>query len=387
MNIIVLVKKDGDDLKGEFLSAHNRTKYLSGLMSEVNIVPYIIREYDGVLLRLVKRTKKREKINTFVHEGIEYRVIWVKSLLVDTILSRLFNDKLFLYRKLSLFAQILPACDFIIAHSYYSGFIANTIKKNKGTSFSVTWHGSDIHSNPKNSVSIRIKTAEIIEGASVNFFVSNNLLNTSSYITTKGNKKVLYNGVNVEKFYKFSREQVETIREKYHMERKLNVAFVGNLYPVKNVMVLPLVFKNLHNSFGESIGFHIVGDGFLRNKLEEKFKQESLSVRFWGNVSPENMPEIINAMNLVVLPSKNEGLPLIAAESLACGTPLLGSDVGGIKEVVGEDYVVQLNENFIEQFSRRAKEILLSNLSVVLKRCFVWENTSKKEKELMATLF
>lgn len=386
MNILVLLKKDGDDLKGEFLSAHNRMKYLKDMLPKVTFSPYLIKEYDDLLLRCIKRAQKREKYATFTHDGIEYKVVWVKSLFIDTILARFKHDKFFLYKKLKSIARSLPSSDLIISHSYYPGFIANYLYERCGTKYTVTWHGSDIHSNPKNSPAIRKKTAGIIESALVNYFVSKNLLDTSAYITVKGNKMVLYNGVNVEKFRVIKEDDKTKIRTEYSICKPLNVAFVGNLYPVKNVIVLPLVFRNLYSEFGNSIDFHIVGDGFLRRKLEKEFRNQSVKVRFWGNVMPDIIPGILNIMNLIVLPSKNEGLPLIATESLACGTPLLGSDVGGIKEVVGDDYVIPLDESFVTAFSNKAREILHNNPSVNLSELFLWENTSQKEMKSLETI-
>ena len=381
MKITVLLKKDGDDLKGEFLSGHNRLKYLIRLLPNVEFEPYILKEYDGFLRRLLKRTSKRSKTGVFTYDEINYKVIWIKSSFVDTILNMLWGEKYFLYKELQRFSKRLPPSDLIIAHSYYPGYVANRLSVKNGVPYTVTWHGSDIHSNPKRSSLLRRKTATIIEGAYINYFVSRNLLSLSSYITEKGYKIVLYNGVNNEMFSHLEEKDKAALKQQYHITTPLNMAFIGNLYPVKNVMVLPDVFSNVRAKYGEKIGFHIVGDGDLRKLMEEKCRDKSLKVRFWGNVQPELIPGVINVMNLIVLPSLNEGLPLVATECMACGTPLLGSDVGGIKEAVGEEFVIPLGDGFVDAFSKRACEILSEHPAVVLKDQFLWENTSIVEKK------
>lgn len=380
MKIIVLLKKDGDDLKGEFLSGHNRLKYLKKLIPNVDFEPFILKEYDGFLRRVLKHTSVRNKTEVFNYDGISYKVIWLKSSFVDTILNRFWGEKFFLYRELKKFVKKMPLSDLIIAHSYYSGYVASKVSAMRNTPYTVTWHGSDIHSNPNRNRKLRKKTAKIIEGAFVNYFVSQNLLELSSYVTEKGNKTVLYNGVNNDMFTYLGEKEKTIIRQQHYITTPLNMAFIGNLYPVKNVMVLPDVFNNVQTKYGDEISFHIIGDGNLRKPLEDKCREKSLRVRFWGNIQPEMIPGIINVMDLIILPSLNEGLPLVATECMACGTPLLGSDVGGIKEAVGEEFVIPLGDGFVENFSRRACDILSEHPTVVLKDQFLWANTAIAEK-------
>ena len=71
-----------------------------------------------------------------------------------------------------------------------------------------------------------------------------------------------------------------------------------------------------------------------------------MAIRFFGNQPSPAMPDIMNCIDVLVLPSLNEGLPLVCAEALSCGAAVVGSDVGGIAEVIGSENVVPLVSHY-----------------------------------------
>lgn len=77
--------------------------------------------------------------------------------------------------------------------------------------------------------------------------------------------------------------------------------------------------------------FLIAGDGEDRPRIEAEAPP---NVRFTGYIASEDMPRLIHACDSVFMPSKDEGIPLALMEAMACGVPVVTSDVGGSGELV-----------------------------------------------------
>jgi glycosyltransferase involved in cell wall biosynthesis len=108
-------------------------------------------------------------------------------------------------------------------------------------------------------------------------------------------------------------------------------------------LVRRMGLENLLNAFAQVAREHpdamlvIGGTGPLRDELEVKSKDLDLSlrIRFTGFIPETDLPLAYRAADLSILPSQSlEGFGLTALESLACGTPVLVTPVGGLPEVV-----------------------------------------------------
>ena len=131
------------------------------------------------------------------------------------------------------------------------------------------------------------------------------------------------------------------------------VMFVGNLVKVKNVDLL-LESKKQSDLDYELV---IVGDGKLRKKLEDKVKNENISdVTFMG--ARNDVEKIIPACDVLVLPSFHESFGLVLLEALACGKPVIGSDVGGISEIITDDVGLLINPNDPTSLTKAIDKIL-----------------------------
>jgi glycosyltransferase involved in cell wall biosynthesis len=112
----------------------------------------------------------------------------------------------------------------------------------------------------------------------------------------------------------------------------------------------------------------------------------SIDVRFWGNIPPGDMPAMLNCVDVLLLPSLNEGLGMICAEAVRCGAVVIGSDVGGIPEVVGKDYVVPLGDGFVEGMASKAVAMLQTPSAQVLPFELDWNSTAAKELSVIRSV-
>jgi len=112
------------------------------------------------------------------------------------------------------------------------------------------------------------------------------------------------------------------------------MVWVGRMVPVKGLDVL-LESLALVRSRGVDCHLYLVGDGPLRRQLMVRADVLGLSTRvtFVGPKLHEELPDWYRAADLTVLPSRSEGLPNVLRESLACRTPFVASNVGGIIEI------------------------------------------------------
>jgi glycosyltransferase involved in cell wall biosynthesis len=144
--------------------------------------------------------------------------------------------------------------------------------------------------------------------------------------------RVVYQGVDTRYFRPSTEDErrraKEGLRKKYNISNGTPIiGFVGRLVPYKGLRLLLSIAECL-----KSYAFFIVGEGPLRYSLE---KAAGKNVFFLGRVSDEMLRELYWAFDLTINPSINraESIPLTTLESMACGTPVVVTDVGGNKEL------------------------------------------------------
>lgn len=383
--ILVLLEGDIYSRRGYFNAVIDRTVHLKEI-SEYKIDVLVLSSFEPWYVRLIRHTPFVQTPSVIELNGLNLNISWRKFRLIDYISRvKLHRDEPF--RKIHERKLIgkLRGYDLIIAHSMMCGRVAKQVKERFGTPYTVTWHGSDTHTEPFVSANIYRQTIDVIMAADMNFYVSKALLNTSNLITETGNKMVLYNGYN-KSFSKLSDEQKSILRKRLGVKAKKVVTFAGNFLDIKNILKVPSIFKSVYEKFPD-VEFWMVGDGKYRGQVEVLSK--GLPIHFWGNQDPEQMPSFLNATDVLILPSKNEGLPLIVVEALACGCNVVGSLVGGIPEVIGNHNCISLNDaDFESTFADKVVSYLTSQEPSIqtLSEEFDWQLSATKEMQVIMSL-
>lgn len=376
---------DGDivNLKGKVNAIINRINHLSEI-ADYRIDVYSIQFYDSFLTCKVKhKPYSHHDSNQIILEGIQVNVIWLKSHLLDTVLtSKLYKKPVFRYYQLKRIAHLFSGYDALSAHSFLCSDMALMINTKYHIPYFCSWHGSEIHSIPRRDRYRYKRMSEILRGARCNFFVSQALAETAKeLITPVFSYKVLYNGVNGS-FVRYDDETRRILREKYNVEGRKVVSFVGNLIDVKNPQLLPSIFKRVANNFKGSVRFWIIGDGSMRSIVDKGMEEAGIDYVMWGNQPAAKMPEFYQCIDVVVLISKNEGFGLSVAEAIACGSDAVGAKVGGIPEVLPAENVFAHGASFIEDISSRIAYLLEHPQERIEGRRFTWEQTAKIENEI-----
>jgi len=203
-----------------------------------------------------------------------------------------------------------------------------------------------------------------------------------------------------EKIYKKGYMYQDTSKfyiKKDFKERKNLIGYIGRFEHAKGIMnfinALPLIEKNEND-----IEILIIGWGPLNNEIRNKLKEFNLhNVRVLGKVINDQVPDNLNELKLLVFPSNGyeEGLPNIILESMACGTPVLATLVGGISDVIKNNETgFIMNENSPKTISRSIINIIKSpelqkisfNANKIIETKYNYDNAVIRYKEILKSV-
>ena len=379
MKIAKILVGSPDNKKGFFNNVIERTKHL--IEVEPNVDCYMIRVEYGFILRLLKlQFKKPVRVECTIVDGMKFKNLWITMGFFGYVLTHyLYRRVVVSEKQLKGYVNIFEEYDLLSSHGIGANFLSALVKEKFKIPFVTTWHGSDINVTPFRNLRVKKEVKYLLDSADHNFFVSQKLLETSASISKGTNKSVLYTGP-AKIFYKYNTEQKKVLLLKYNIATTYVVGFIGNLVSIKNVLVLPALFKKLQDEF-QDISFVVVGDGDLGNELSEGLIEHGIkNLYLLGKQQPNKIPDIMNCMDLLILPSLNEGMPRVTLEAQACGVHVVGSNRGGIPEAIGNENCFELDENFVNSSTLRILELLNDEVEFsALPEKFSWSDAIKKE--------
>ena len=252
--------------------------------------------------------------------------------------------------------ELLEKEDIDIIHGHYlfpAGAAAVEVGKEHGIKTYVTAHGSDMFELYKKQPVMRSPVKKVLNDADGVFVVSNALKHEIIATGVKGisdKTKLSWNSVDVNKF---SSKTNSTFKKDNNLEDKPIVLFVGNLIKRKNVDSL-LEAKKVSKSDYYLV---VVGDGPLFKKLKKKVEDENIhDVIFTG--SRNDVADIIPSCDVLILPSFSESFGLVLIEALACGKPVIGSNVGGITEIINENVGLLVDPNKVASIAKAIDTVI-----------------------------
>jgi len=236
--------------------------------------------------------------------------------------------------------------DFDIIHSHFifpAGYVGMKLKERYHVPLIITAHGGDVYKDPfKNEKWFRL-TRSILEQADkiITTSVRNYNIITEDIGISRQKVYVIGNGFDDKKFYVMNQRQV---REKLYLpQNKKIILSIGNLVKIKGHKYLIEAIKKI-TAKRQDILCIIIGRGIERDNLQNQIDALGLCdfIKMIDGVNHDEVPFWMNACDVFVLPSLDEGFPTVIPEALACGRPVVASNVGGIPEIIDNHYIGML---------------------------------------------
>jgi glycosyltransferase involved in cell wall biosynthesis len=114
-------------------------------------------------------------------------------------------------------------------------------------------------------------------------------------------------------------------------DKDIDVLYIGRIEPQKNLDLLFSAHEELQATMT------IIGEGTEVSTLQRKYQHLDARTTWIGRVPNKQLPHFLNRSKIYVLPSRYEGHPKTLLEAMACGLPVVGTDVPGIREVIAHN--------------------------------------------------
>ncbi len=178
-----------------------------------------------------------------------------------------------------------------------------------------------------------------------------------------------------------------SLKSKYPLPDEF-ILFVGTIEPRKNIGTLLRAYRRLRDDYKVTAGLVLAGAvGWLSDQVFEDVEQLGLKehVTFLGRVENGNLVYLYNAARCLAHPAFYEGFGLTPLEAMACGTPVVASNVSSVPEVVG-DAALLVDPNSDEALAVALQRLLtddalwvsLREKGLARARTFSWERAAEE---------
>lgn len=205
-------------------------------------------------------------------------------------------------------------------------------------------------------------------------------------------------GFDLEKFYTNQCEKREEFRTAYSIaDHEIAIGIVGRLVPIKNHTLFIDSFLHCLRTNKKQIKAYIIGDGELKQELEQHWHSQALPEEAGRLVFTSWIEQVdiaYSGLDIVCLSSLNEGTPVSLIEAQAAGKPIVSTRVGGIENIVQENSTALLTDSSLEHYSKallqliendRLREQLSANSKLFSKSAFSYTRLCRDMEMLYET--
>lgn len=208
--------------------------------------------------------------------------------------------------------------------------------------------------------------------------------------------ELILNGYD-ENLFKVKTLNTFEVLKKFDINKKPEhiVFFAGKLAEFKGVDVLLRAAGIYEKQLNRNVITILAGHGELKEKLLElKEKLDLKNIYFLGHVSQEELVDLYNIADVSTVPSRNEPFGLVAIEALACGTPVVGTNQGGLPDFINkkvgtlvpvEDHEA-LAEAIINEIFHEDKELRAKYCQKYALDHFSWKKSLEKVEQLYSEI-
>jgi len=218
-------------------------------------------------------------------------------------------------------------------------WILSWLARKTGIPYVITAHGTDLMGY-KQGARFRNYAQEAAEGAKRIITISNDNdeLVREIFPTCAEKTALMKNGYDPERFFRQSATKDE-IQNMFNikLQEKL-VFFAGKLAHFKGIDTLIDAAKLYEDKHPSEITTIIAGEGELATQLKRQVQSNNLKdVHFVGHLDITKLRRLYSTADVCVVPSRREPFGLVAIEALACGSPVVATNQGGLAEIINGD--------------------------------------------------
>lgn len=346
MEKVLFIASDNSPASGAFLSM---VRLCAILKKKYNIEVKVI---------LRKQLKHEDGMKLLEKEGIPYQ--WINSynwIIEDTDkISIISQMKIQLKKFLNFFAQmqlkkIIKREKFELVHinttySYFAQIVAEKCQ------IPCVWHLREfLEEDQGNRIWNRKKGYQIISKADKVIAISKGVYNKYSSIIPKSKLCMIYNGIDVSKFY--------FPEKKIFQEKNVTFLFLGGLYRGKGVENIIEAFRVLLQEGLEQVQLQIVGKGEEEQQLKQLVADYGISTTVHFKGYSETPEFYYKQADVVFMGSKAEAFGRVTIEAMLSGNLVIGADTGATPELIqGNTYGVLYEYGNIASICNKVKYVL-----------------------------